>query len=140
MDPDTPQDSNKVPSKSPTSVVYIFNTRRVLAKRQPSYAVRLILVRMVPVVISGLTNAQETISSCRILFPEIQDTNDITLHTSDPCICQGEQTQISEESWDDIADEVKSITVSVFDSDTSPVPDSASSSIYVRSRSPVVCR
>ncbi|KAF4609941.1 hypothetical protein D9613_010306 [Agrocybe pediades] len=74
-----------------TLFLYKYQTKRILARRQPCY--------------------QDALCSCRKNFPNIPTEYHITLHTNELDICEGQMTEIAEEMWEDVVGTLKSITV-----------------------------
>ncbi|KAF9563452.1 hypothetical protein CPC08DRAFT_323609 [Agrocybe pediades] len=78
-------------SVNDTLFLYKYQTKRVLGRRQLSY--------------------QDALTTCRKLFPNIASSDQITLHTNELEICEGEMTEIPEEMWEDVVGALRSVTI-----------------------------
>ncbi|KDR73266.1 hypothetical protein GALMADRAFT_125361 [Galerina marginata CBS 339.88] len=92
MPKDTHATSSSTRSNDPL-FVYKYKNKRVLATRATSYNLAL--------------------QACRKLFSGIPVDSTVTLHTRDLDLCEGELTEISEESWIEVVGVLKFVTVMV---------------------------
>ena len=115
-----PKAVNPSQSSSKSLFVYKYKNKRVLATRETRHDASVAVVSQAMVKLTYLSASfQAAVRACRTLFSDIPASAAISFQTKDLDICEGEMTEISESSWEDVVRDLKSVTVMI---EENPLP------------------
>ena len=115
-----PKAVNPSQSSSKSLFVYKYKNKRVLATRETRHDASVAVVSQAMVKLTYLSAPfQAAVRACRSLFSDIPASAAISFQTKDLDICEGEMTEISESSWEDVVRDLKSVTVMI---EENPLP------------------